>query len=320
MPLRKVLYISAILIICYSLLFLLCVRTETRTQLKIGTFVNISLTGFRWSDFDPVFERAFGAMDMVSEQANLYDSKSRLSLLNKSAHRAPFKISEELFYMIFVSKKMYNESNGAFDITIAPLATLWKTHIENKSVPNKRDIRQALGLTGPDKLVLDEGQTTVYFKKKGMSIDLGAVAKGYAVDKALYEIKKSGFKSAMVNAGGDIFCLGRRNFVFPWRVGIRDPYNKDDILKVINISDKAAATSGGYEQFFQYKGQYYSHLIDPKTGYPVNSAFSSVTVVADSCFMADAIATAVYVGGKKIKDKLEALYPEIEVIVVDRDI
>jgi FAD:protein FMN transferase len=317
MPARKILYISAILIICFSLLFLLCVRTETRTQLKIGTFVNIRLTGFRWSDFDPVFESAFGAMDMVSEQANLYDSKSRLNLLNKSAHRLPFKASEELFYMIFVSKEIYNESNGALDITVAPLAMLWKTHIENKSVPSKRDIRQALGMTGPDKLVLDEDHRTVYFKKKGMSIDLGAVAKGYAVDKALYEIKKSGFKSAMINAGGDIFCLGKRNFIFPWRVGIRDPYNKDSISKVLNISDKAIATSGGYEQFFQYKGQYYSHLIDPKTGYPADSAFSSVTVVADSCFLADAVATAVYVGGEPVRDKLQAIYPDIEIIALE---
>ena len=151
-----------------------------------------------------------------------------------------------------------------------------------------------------------------------MSIDLGAIAKGYAVDRAVHEIRKSNLRSAVINAGGDVFCMGKRKFMLPWRVGIRDPYHKDAIYKVLNISNKAVATSGGYEQFFLYGDKYYSHLIDPKTGYPANSRFSSVTVIADSCLMADAIATAVFVGGQAIKDKLETLYPEIRIVVIEK--
>jgi FAD:protein FMN transferase len=285
--------------------------------MAMGTFVDIRLTGFIWDDFDGVFKNAFEAIDRIEKAASLYNSESELSALNKSAYRMPFVASEELFYMVYISTLLYKETNGTFDITVAPLAMLWKAGIKNKSVPDKRGIKQALSLAGSDKLALDKESRTVRFKKKGMSIDLGAIAKGYAVDKAVYEIKKAGFKSAMVNAGGDIFCLGKRAFIFPRRIGIRGPHDKDGIYKVINISDKAVATSGGYEQFFLHDNKYYSHLINPKTGYPVDNAFSSITVVAESCFLADAIATAVYVGGKETKDKLEALYPEIEIIALE---
>jgi len=318
MATRKFLYILTIIIIALIFLNSLCIRTERRTQLAMGTLVDIKLTGFVWDDFDRAFKNAFEAIGGVEGMANLYDSESELSRLNKSSRKMPSRLSEELFYMIYNSNIICDESNGAFDITVSPLAILWKSHIKNKSVPNKRDIKQALSFVGSDKLVLDQEHRTVFFKKKGMNIDLGAAAKGYAVDKAVYEIKRANFRSAMINAGGDVFCLGKRRFIFPWRVGIRDPYNKDDIYKVLNISNRAAATSGGYEQFFLHEDKYYSHLIDPKTGYPVNNTFSSVTVIADSCFMADAIATAIFVGGQPIKDKLEILYPKIRIIVIEK--
>lgn len=282
----------------------------------MGTFVDIRLTGFMWDDFDLAFKNAFEAIEKVERRADLYNSESELSRLNRSSQKMPFSLSEELFSMIYNSNIIYNESNGAFDITVAPLATLWKSHIKKKSVPKKSDIRQALAVTGSDKLVLDQERRTVFFKKKGMNIDLGAAAKGYAVDKAIYEIKRVNFRSAMINAGGDVFCLGKRRFIFPWRVGIRNPYNKNDIYKVVNMSNRAVATSGSYEQFFLHRDKYYNHLIDPKTGYPVNNVFGSVTVIADSCFMADAIATAVFVGGEAIKDKMKRLYPDIEIIII----
>jgi len=284
--------------------------------MAMGTFVGISLTGFVWDDFDMAFKNAFEAIDKVERKADLYDSESELSRLNRHSQRAPFSLSEELFSIIYNSNIIYSESNGAFDITVAPLAALWKSSIKKKTIPKNSDIKQARAVTGSDKLILDHERRTVFFKKKGMSIDLGAAAKGYAVDKAAHEIKRANFRSAVINAGGDIFCIGKRRFVFPWRVGIRDPSNKDAIYKVISISDRAVATSGGYEQFFLYNGKHYNHLIDPKTGYPAADAFGSVTVIADSCFMADAIATAVFVGGEEVKIKIERLHPDVKIATI----
>jgi FAD:protein FMN transferase len=313
---RKSLYTLTIFIICLGFLGFLSIRTESRTRIAMGTFVAIRLTGFAWDDFNSAFTNAFEAIESIEKTANIHDSKSELSTLNKSAYKIPFRPSEDLFYIIYISNSLYKETDGAFDVTAAPLTMLWKTGIKNKSVPNKRDIKQAFSLVGSDKIVLDNESRTVRFKNKGMSIDLSALAKGYAVDKAALEIKKSGFKSAMINAGGDISCIGSRNFIFPWRVGIRDPNNKEEIFKVISISGKAVATSGGYEQWFVSKGRYYTHIIDPKTGYPVDNFFNSVTVIADNCLMADAIATAVYVGGEPVRKKLQAIYPDVEIIAL----
>jgi FAD:protein FMN transferase len=314
---RKSLYILVVFIICLGLLGFLSIRTESRTLMAMGTFVEIRLTGFVWDDFDLAFKNAFEAIDKIEKAANVHDSKSELSTLNKSAYEIPFRTSEELFYMLYISTLLYRETDGAFDITVAPLAMLWKSSIKNRSVPDKRYIRQAFSLVGSDKIVLDKKSRTVRFKKKDMSIDLSAIAKGYAVDKAALEIKRAGFRSAIINAGGDIFFLGRRKFIFPWRVGIRDPHDKDDIFKIINMSGRAVATSGGYEQWFVSKDRYYSHIIDPKTGYPADNFFKSVTVIADNCLMADAIATAVYAGGEPIRDKLQAIYRDIEIIALE---
>jgi FAD:protein FMN transferase len=318
MDIRKSLYVFIALVLCVVFLATLAIRTVSRTQLKMGTFVDIRLTGFIWDDFDSVFTDAFQAMDEVVAIASLYDSESELSRLNRFSQEAPFKASEGLFYMIYNLDIIGDTSNGAFDITIAPLSILWKSCIKNRSAPGEDDIKQALSLTGKDSLLLDREHRTVFFKKKGMGIDLGAAAKGYAVDKAICEIKRSGFKSAMINAGGDIFCLGKSRFVYPWRVGIRDPYNKDGIYRVLEISDRAVVTSGGYEQFFSTGDRYYSHLINPKTGYPADSPFSSVTVIADTCFLADAIATAVFTGGEPVRSKFQGLYPDIEIIVIEK--
>ncbi|MFA5068564.1 MAG: FAD:protein FMN transferase [Candidatus Omnitrophota bacterium] len=282
----------------------------------MGTFVDITLAGFVWDDFDSVFNNAFIAIDGVEQIADMYDTGSELSRLNKTAHVGPFRVSEELFFMIYNADQLNRESEGVFDITIAPIAALWKLCIQNKMLPDDRDIKDNLVLTGGGNIALDPNSREVFFKKNGMRIDLGAVAKGYAVDRAAGEIRRSGIRSAMINAGGDIFCIGKKGPLSPWRIGIRDPYDKKNVCAAISLSDKAAATSGGYEQFFVCEGRYYSHLIDPRNGYPVIGEYSSVTVIAGSCFFADAFATAIFVGGEQAKNKLLSLYPDIEVVTI----
>jgi FAD:protein FMN transferase len=320
MLIRKYAYAIAFFITVVIFFAIFSASTQSKTRLMMGTFVEIKLSGFKWYDFDRAFENSFQAIADLEKMVNIYDNESELSMLNLTAYDKPYKTSDELFSILRSLKAVYSDTNGVFDITIGPLAKLWKAGIKAKNPPDEHAIRQALFLTGVDNLVLDQRKNTVLFKKKGMIIDLGACAKGYAVDKAVNEIKKSGFSSAMINAGGDIFCVGRKNFFSPWRVGIRDPENKDSIVRVLNISDKAAATSGGYEQFFLYGDKYYSHLIDPGTGYPSDSGYVSVTVIAENCFTADTLATAIFIGGSEIKSKLETLYPEIEVIAIEKHI
>jgi len=208
-------------------------------------------------------------------------------------------------------------ADGAFDITAAPLTELWKSYIKKGIMPDQKEIDQRLELVDFNKVVLDANKNSIRFLGKDMKIDLAAIAKGYAVDKAIGEIRKQKIHSALVNAGGDIFCLGKRFFIFPWRVGIRDPNQAGMHLKTVRLIHEAVATSGGYEQFLTYNGKSYSHLINPKTGYPVDDLFSSVTVIAETCLIADAMATAISIGGRETEKRLKSLYPHSEIIIIE---
>jgi len=309
----------------YIILFLIIIllgltfytRTEERTQLKMGTFVKIVLAGPLWSDFDATFTKAFAAVDKVDLIASIYNNESEVVRLNQEAAARPIKVSNELFTLIKDSIAMSRDSNGAFDITVAPLVRLWGSYKKEDSIPTKKEIEKKLSLVGYDKIVIDEADGSVYFKKKGMAVDLSAIAKGYAIDSVVKVIKDQGFRSAMVNAGGDLYCLGQKSLLHRWQIGIIDPRNRDMIIRVLTVSDRAVATSGGYEQYFVYKGKGYTHLIHPKTGYPVESVFSSVTVIAPNATMADGIATAVSVGGNKAEIDIKKIYPDIDIIIVD---
>jgi thiamine biosynthesis lipoprotein len=313
---KRIIYFIIIIIISV-IIFSLSTDTRERSEYKMGTLVSIRLFGFKWSDFGSTFDKAFFAIDSVGNIADIHRENSEISRLNRTGFEAPVTVSRDLFLLINDSKILCRESDGAFDITVAPLVKLWKPYKGRDSIPDKESIKEALSLVGPDKLILDWQKQTVFFKKKGMEIDLSAIAKGYAVDKAIAVIRSSGFSSAMVNAGGDLFCLGKKDFFFFWRIGIQDPRNREDLLGVLRLSDSAVATSGGYEQYFAYKNRDYTHLVHPKTGYPVESVFSSTTAIAKRCMIADGIATAVSVGGEEVKNKLEDIYPEIEIITYE---
>lgn len=317
MSVKKIISIITVAFILAGVVSVFCMRTHKRAELGMGTFIEIRLTGFFWNNFDLAFNNAFAVIDQIEKAANIYDENSELSRLNKASFEEEFYLSEDMFSLLYYSRILYIDTDGIFDVTTAPLTMLWKSHIKKSTAPEDNIIKQSLHTVGFDNIYLDDSRRTVRFLKQAMSLDLSAIAKGYAVDKAIEEIQKLGFRSAIIDAGGDMFCLGGRAFILPWRIGIRDPNDKAGVIKIINIYNKAIATSGGYEQFSRDGERYNSHLINPKTGYPVGNVFSSVTVIADKCFMADAIATAVSVGGKAINSRIQALYPEINIFVAE---
>lgn len=314
---KKTFLFTVVLLIVVLLAASVLIETEERTQLKMGTFVKITLCGPLWFDFDSAFKEAFAAVDRVDAMASAYNKDSEISRLNQTAGKGPVVVSDDLFLLISEAVKLSRNSQGAFDITVGPLIKLWKLYKEKKSLPSDSEIRRALSLVGYDKLILDHPKRSVSFARRGMSINLSAMAKGFAVDKAVAELKRAGFRSAIVNAGGDLYCLGKRNFLKRWRIGIADPDKKGEIARLLYLSNQAAASSGGYEQYYRYQGKDYPHIIDPKTGYSKESEFSSVTVVAANCMLADALATAVFVGGGPVKDSLKELYPSIKIIIED---
>lgn len=235
---------------------------------------------------------------------NLYDKKSSLSKVNKNAGIAPVKVEPELIELIKLAQQLYKLTDKAFDPSIGKVILFWKQKIEAKKLktfPAPEEINDLMQYTGMRYIEVDEKASTVFIKKKGLIMDLGGIAKGYMIDKSVQALQKNSIDSALINAGGDIYCLGKKGDT-PWNIGIKDPKKALPLIETIKVFDEAIATSGDYEQFSEYKGVKYSHIIDPKTGFPVQGPTRSVTVIAHNATTADGFATAFFVMGR---DKLE---------------
>jgi thiamine biosynthesis lipoprotein len=221
----------------------------------------------------------------------------------------------QILEIINKSLEVSRVSAGAFDISCAPLVDIWKKAIQSKTAPDKQEIRKALSLVGWKDVSVNTKTGEVKFKRKGMSIDLGGIAEGFTVDKAVKKLRQAGINSALINAGGDIYCLGS-NAGQPWRVGVAHPRKTDSVMQVYNLVDKAITTSGDYEQYFSVDKKRFSHIIDPRTGYPVDNGICSVTVVAPDCTTADALATTIFVLGEEEGMKLAEKFKVDEVKII----
>jgi thiamine biosynthesis lipoprotein len=242
-----------------------------------------------------------------------YRKDSEISKLNQSGE---LKLSPETFYVLKRAADFNAASKGAFDITVAPLMDLWGFTDKKYNLPAEEQIRETLKLVGMDKIIFDETNNVVKFALPGIKIDLGGVAKGYALDCAVNQLKKHGIKSALVNAGGQVYCLGDK-FGRPWRLGIKSPRAKGVAGYYLELKDKAAATSGDYEQYFIKGNKRYSHIMDPKTGYPVTSGIVSVTVIAPDSLTADALSTSIFVLGKEKGEELAKKFAGVKTEVIE---
>jgi len=275
------------------------------TQVLMGTFVQVI------SPEADAAGIAFKEIKRVEGLLSKYDSDSEISRLNR---QGTLSASPETFFLVKRAREFSQKSGGAFDITVAPLVELWGFKDKRYRIPGGDEIKSALRLVGADKIILQEANNVIKFKVPGMEVDLGGIAKGYAVDCAAAALKSAGIKSCLINAGGQVYCLGD-NSGKPWNIAIQDP-RKDNFVEYLKLEDSAAATSGDYEQYFIKDGKRYAHIIDPRTGYPAASGISSVTVVGPEGLSADALATAVFVLGEKQSELLLKSFPEYKVKMI----
>lgn len=279
------------LITFVSLLFVLigCGKQQLYRdeQVLLGTFVEVISPDKRAAQI--VFEEINKVEGLLSK----YKENSDIWRLNKFAKS---KVSKETIYVVKMAKEFWRETGGAFDITVAPLLELWGFKDKNFRLPEKGEIDERLKHIGSDKIIIDEENNIIEFQNQNMEIDLGGIAKGYALDCAVVKLRQAGIRSALLNAGGDIYCLGKK-FSKPWKIAIKHP-RSERTIKILSLKDKAVATSGDYEQYFVKEDKRYSHILDPKTGFPAESGVISVTVIADDCLTADASATSIFILGK----------------------
>ncbi len=238
------------------------------------------------------------AMEELRRADDLMSSsrtESVVSRINREGSSGKVSVGEEVFQLLQDSVNISRASNGAFDITILPVVDLWRFD-QGGVLPEITKIAQELANVGYEKLILDDYATSVGFATEGMGLDLGAIAKGWAVDRAMERIVAHGVRNAIVDAGGDLRIIGARPGKDFWRIGVQHPREPGSLLVTFELRNTAIVTSGDYERFFMTGGVRYHHILDPATGQPARGS-QSVTVLAPTATEADACATAAFVLG-----------------------
>jgi thiamine biosynthesis lipoprotein len=241
---------------------------------------------------------------------------SQTSSINNNAGIKPVKVDSELFDLIERSIKISRLTDGAFDLSYASMDKIWRFDGSMKNKPSTEDITNSVKLIGFENIILNKSESTVFLKNKGMKIGFGGIGKGYAADEAKKLLLKKGVKAGIINASGDMSTWGKQPSGKPWEVAITNPLNKNKAFGLLPIINGAVVTSGNYEKFVLFDGIRYSHIIDPRTGYP-STGILSVTVFAPMAELADALATSVFVMGIEVgMNRIEQI-PGVECIIVD---
>ncbi len=267
------------------------VDPKSQTRLLLGTVCTITL--YDKSD-NTEFDLAFDRIDEIERLMSSHLDDSELARVNQASGTHPVVVSGETFAVIKLALEIAELSGGAFDPTIGPLVKLWDISGAN-NVPEDGEIQSLLPLVDYKLVVLDEGASSVYLPIRGMALDLGGIAKGWAADEAGRVL--SGHKG-IVNLGGNVLVLDSKPDESPWRIGIQDPdTSRGSYIGIVELVDQTLVTSGPYERFFEHEGVIYHHILDTKTGYPVASPLTSVSIITDRSVIADGLSTAVYALG-----------------------
>ncbi len=290
--------------------------TVKKTQKLMGSRFEITVVAVNEELGYINIDEAVAEIKRIEKLISAWDSSSETTLINKNAGIKPVKVSVELFSLIERAKQISEITDGAFDISYASKAEIWKFDGSMKQMPTETEIENSVKNVGYDKIVLDYKNKTVYLKKKGMKISFGSIGKGYAADKAKELLVSKNVIAGIINASGDLTTWGTKASGEKWLIGIANPLSKDKIFSWLPIVESSVATSGNYEKFVVFKGKKYSHIIDPRTGYPAYG-INSVSVFAKSAELCDALATAVFTMGIEAGLSLINQLGGTEVIIVD---
>jgi len=253
-----------------------------------------------------------------NQTLSTYIKDSEISRFNRSSQ---LYFESPYFYPVLKkSREIFEASGGAFDPTVMPLVNAWGFGPENREMPDSAEVKRLKKLVNFNYIGFDS--VHVWKKKPGVELDFSAIAKGYGVDVVGEYLAQQGIKNYLVDIGGEITCKGVNDHGVPWTTGIEDPQvqlNERRIMTVIQVSDKAIATSGNYRNFYVKEGRKYAHTISPFTGYPVQHSLLSATVVADSCMTADGFATAFMVLGVEPSIEILNKHSELEAYFIFSD-
>lgn len=259
------------------------------------------------------------AIDEVKRIENLISDwipTTQISKVNQDAGIQPVKVDQEVYDLVERAIKISKLTSGAFDISYASMDKIWKFDGSMKEIPSEEAIKKSVEKVGYQNIILNPKDTTIFLKNKGMKLGLGGIGQGYIADKIKVLLQVKGCKSGLVNVSGDINTWGKQPDNKSWTLGIVNPMNKNKVFATFPLDDSAVETSGSYEKYVTFNGKRYSHIIDPRTGYPA-SGIVSVSVFAKQTEIADALATGVFVLGVDVGLDLINQLKGIGCIIVD---
>jgi thiamine biosynthesis lipoprotein len=292
-------------------------REISRSDFVLGTACSVRLVG---GGDEKLLDAVFARLRQIEDELTVNKPGSEIDAVNAASGIAPIGVGVDAVAIIKRDFDLSKWSDGAFDPSVGPLVKLWGIGTDHARLPAPAEIEAARKLVGWKDIVLDEAARTVFLRRKGMALDLGSTSKGYAADEIAKLIRGAGVKGAVIDLGGNVLVVGARPDGKPWRIGLQDPFSSERGAKlgVASLIDKTMVTSGVYERFFIQDGKRYHHILDTKTGYPVDNGLMSVTIVTPKSFDADGFTTAIFAMGRA-RGMALAAEKGVDVIVVDKD-
>lgn len=292
-------------------------KTYDRTLLLMGSRFSITVVAKDQEEGNRYIDLAIDEIKRIENLISSWNVNSQTTAINKLAGVEPLVVDQELFTLIERCKQISELTQGAFDISFGSIdKTIWHFDGKMTALPDSATAKAAVRLINYKNIILDKANSSVFLKEKGMRIGFGAIGKGYAAERAKAKLLEAGLASGIINAGGDLAVWGSQPDGSPWTVGIANPEQADHAFSWLEVNDQAVVTSGNYEKFVEIKGKRYSHIIDPRTGFPV-SGLKSVTIICPNAELADALATSVFVLGVEVGIDLIDQLNGVECLIID---
>ncbi|MDP2792057.1 MAG: FAD:protein FMN transferase [Rectinemataceae bacterium] len=292
---------------------------NTRTEFVLGTVCSVKL--IQGGD-DKTLDEVFARLRAIDDRMSANKDGTEIAAVNKAAGlqgaAGAVKVSDDTFYVISKALEYARLTQGVFDPSVGPLVKLWNIGTEGASVPPAKSIAAALKLIDWKKVTLDPAAKTVRLASAGMRLDLGAIAKGYSADECSRILHAHKVKAAIIDLGGNVLVFGKKKDGSSWKIGVQNPDDeRGSFIGLVSGFDVTVVTSGIYERFFIQDGVRYHHILDTKTGFPVDNGLKSVTIIAESSTDADGLSTSVFALGKDKGLELVKSLKDVEAIIVD---
>lgn len=291
-------------------------KIPVQTEFVIGTICTVNL-------FDKgtkaVYSEIFARLRELESILSANRDDTNIAKINDASGIEPIKAAPETLIVLQEALVFSEKTKGLFDPTVGPLVKAWNIGTEKAAIPTAEALKKALSLIDYNKVKINKADNTVYLTEKGMKLDLGAIAKGFAADEIIRILEAHHINKAIIDLGGNVFAYGEKAAGVNWTIGIRDPEtNQGSSILTIPVKNKSIVTSGVYERYFEQDGIRYHHILDTHTGYPVNNELLSVTIVTGKSIHADALSTTTFILGTKKGMELVEQMDDVEAVFINR--